>query len=219
MKKTHFDNLPYDIHFKLSLILTLTGFVLLILFGPEMYKNRSNTLFVYSELPITIDLIEITTQPAPPASPPRPRVPVPVLLDPIVSETDLNLLIDIPVNLENAIASLSGTGQRLVVYNPQRLPRVQRIVEPVSPDVTTRIEIVALLTVGVDGRVEYVEIQSIKKFNPVSGLFEFVDNVDQAYIEATKYAAMQWIFRPAAENGTPVRSISEHVFTFGRGIN
>jgi hypothetical protein len=219
MKKTQFDHLPYDIHFKLSLILTLSGFVLMVMFGPVMYKNRSNTVFVYSELPITIDLIEITTQLAPPVSPPRPRVPVQVLLDPIVQERDLDLLIEIPVNLENAIAGAFETGQRVLVRNPQRQPRVQRIVEPVSPDVTTRIEIVALLTVGVDGRVESVEIQSIKKFNPVSGVFEFAVHIDPAYIEATQYAAMQWIFRPAAENGNPVRSVSEHVFTFGRGIN
>jgi hypothetical protein len=219
MKKSRIDTAPYDIRFKISLIAVMIFIMALFRFGPEFRRNQLDFRDFRASEQITIDLIEITTQSSPPASPPRPRVSVRTFSDPVIVETDIDIVFDFVINLDPGIARAPGTGVGLVVRNPQRPPRVQRIVEPIGPDVTTRIEIVAELTVGSDGRVEDVNIISIKRRNSVSGQLEEVEQIDKAYLDATREAAMQWQFRPATEQGNPVRSVSEHVFTFGRGIN
>lgn len=193
--------------------------ILLFRFGPEIRRGGFDFRKFAENNQITIDLIEITTQSSPPSAPPKPRVPVRTLADPVVSETDIDVIFDVPIQLDPGIQQTAGQGVGLVVRNPQRPPRVQRIVEPVSPDISMRVEIIAELTVGIDGRVEDVQILSARRRNPNTGNLEEISNIDESYILATREAAFQWLFRPATEQGNPVKSVSEHVFSFGRGIN
>lgn len=219
MKKTRFDLIPYTLRFKVSVIAVLVSVILLFKFGPESKRGNSDFRVFSENNQITIDLIEITTQSSPPSAPPKPRVPLRILTDPVIIETDINVVFDVPIQLDSGINHTVGQAVGLVVRNPQRPPRVQRIVEPISPDILARVEIIAELTVGVDGRVEDVNILSVRRRNPSSGELEAVTDIDESYILATREAALQWLFRPASEQGNPVRSVSEHVFSFGRGIN
>jgi len=193
--------------------------ILLFRFGPDSRRSGFNFRNFTENNQITIDLIEITTQSSPPSAPPKPTVLVRTLADPVVSETDIDLVFDVPIQLDEGIQQTAGQGVGLVVRNPQRPPRVQRIVEPMSPDISMRVEIIAELTVGVDGRVEDVQITSVSRRNSSTGEMEVISNIDESYILATREAAFQWLFRPATVQGNPVRSVSEHVFSFGRGIN
>lgn len=201
------------------MITILVVMILLFTFGPEATRRNPDFRNFAENNQITIDLIEITTQSSPPSAPPKPRVPVRTLADPVVSETDIDVVFDVPIQLDTGIDPTAGQAVGIVVRNPQRPPRVQRIVEPVSPDISMRVEIIAELTVGIDGRVEDVQIVSIKRRNPNSGIMEAISSIDESYILATREAAFQWLFRPATVQGEPVRAVSEHVFSFGRGIN
>lgn len=219
MKKSRFDLIPYYIRFKVSVITVLFFMILLFKFGPESSRGSIDFGNFSENNQITIDLIEITTQSSPPSAPPKPRVPVRTFIDPVVTETDINVIFDVPIQLDSGIQRTAGQAVGVVVRNPQRPPRVQRIVEPISPDISIRVEIIAELTVGADGRVEEVQIISIRRRNQSTGIMESVSEIDDSYIQATREAAFQWLFRPASDQGQPVRSVSEHVFSFGRGIN
>lgn len=193
--------------------------ILLFKFGPESSRGSIDFGNFSENNQITIDLIEITTQSSPPSAPPKPRVPVRTFIDPVVTETDIDVIYDVPIQLDSGIQRTEGQAVGVVVRSPQRPPRVQRIVEPISPDISIRVEIIAELTVGADGRVEEVQIISIRRRNQSTGIMESVSEIDDSYIQATREAAFQWLFRPASDQGQPVRSVSEHVFSFGRGIN
>jgi hypothetical protein len=219
MKKNRFDLIPYYIKFRISMITVLVVMIMLFKYGPEMIRPNQNFQNLNNNNQITIDLIEITTQSTPPSAPPRPRIPVRTLTDPVVTETDIDVVFDVPIRLDPGIDRTEGQNVGLVVRNPQRPPRVQRIVEPVSPERSSNVEIIAELTIGTDGRVEEVRIVSIRRRNSSTGQMESLNEIDDSYIQATREAAFQWLFRPATEQGSPVRSVSEHVFTFGRGIN
>ncbi len=219
MKKNRFDLIPYNIRFKASLISVLIVVILCFKYGPELGRTDLHFNNYYQNNQITIDLIEITTQSSPPSAPPKPRVPVRTLTDPVVSDTDIDVVFDIPVQFDAGIDLTVGQNIGIVVRNPQRPPRVQRIVEPISPDKSSRIEIIAELTIGIDGRVEDVQFITFRRLNLETGRMEIVDAAEEPYLQATREAAFQWLFRPATEQGLPVRSVSEHVFTFGRGIN
>lgn len=219
MKKSRFDLIPYYIRFKVSVITVLVFMILLFKFGPESSRGSIDFGNFSENNQITIDLIEITTQSSPPSAPPKPRVPVRTFIDPVVTETDIDVIYDVPIQLDSGIQRTEGQAVGVVVRSPQRPPRVQRIVEPISPDISIRVEIIAELTVGADGRVEEVQIISIRRRNQSTGIMESVSEIDDSYIQATREAAFQWLFRPASDQGQPVRSVSEHVFSFGRGIN
>lgn len=219
MKKSRFDLAPYTIRFKVSLITVLVFMILIFRFGPELRRKNIDFKSFGESSQITIDLIEITTQSTPPSAPPRPREPVRTLADPIITETDIDVIFDVTIQLDPGIDQTVGQSVGLVVRNPQRPPRVQRIVEPINPDNSSRIEVIAELTVGIDGRVEDVQIVSARRRNQATGNYEPIQELDESFIQATREAAFQWLFRPATQQGNPVRSVSEHVFSFGRGIN
>ncbi len=219
MNKSRIDYTSYRFRIKVSLIAILVFMIVLFRLAPEMKRNTQDDGDLSNLNQITIDLIDITTQALPPSAPPRPRVPLNIVFDPVMSEVDLDVLFEVPIQLDSGIPQSAGQRVGFVVRNPQSPPRVQRIVEPVNPDNSTKIEVIAELTVGVDGRVEEVRIVSVKRRNPQTGRLEDFNEDEESYVQSTREAAFQWLFRPATEKGVPVRSVSEHVFSFGRGIN
>ena len=227
MIKNSYDQLPYDIKLRINLGIILFVFVLIFRFAPDFRFNNSQRQIFTSNERVTIDLIDITTQSAPLASPPKPRVPVDVTQDPIIDETDLDPLFEMDFVFESlelpefgsGSGSNPGVGIGQIVRDPQRPPRVQRIVEPVSPDQSIRAEITALLTISPGGRVVDVEFQNIRIYKESTQQFESASEIDPKYLQATEYAALQWLFRPATHQGNNVWSVSEHVFIFGKGIN
>ena len=227
MLKNSYDNLPYDIKLRINLGIILLLFILIFRLSPDFeYNNYQNPGFQSNER-VIIDLIDITTQSAPLASPPKPRVPVDVTQDPIISETELDPLFELEFVFESLELPEFGAGSGLdpgagigrIVRDPQRPPRVQRIVEPVSPDQSIRAEITALLTINPTGRVVDVEFQNIRIYNEMTQQFESAAEIAPEFLQATEYAALQWLFRPATHQGNNVWSVSEHVFIFGKGIN
>lgn len=223
MKKGQFDNLPYTLRFRIALGVVLVGIIALFRFAPDFNIKRGlNNMY---EVPADniIDLIEITTQASPPSSPPRPQVRAQATEEVIIDDIDLDRLLDFEAEFNRLPLPTIGSGSGNIVRSPQRPPRVQRIVEPISPTSTNllqiRAEITALLTIDASGNVEDVEITDIKIFNRNSRRFETAGDIHPFFIESTIAAALQWQFRAASHEGNPVKSQSTHVFTFGSGIN
>jgi hypothetical protein len=220
----HFtDQYPYPIKIKFSLIVILIGAILVFNLAPKInIEGESQFIPIDSEV-ISIDLIEITMQEASVPPPPRPRVPVPVTQPVIIEDPELDQLFDIEQTLNSIPLPSRRNGMGEVVRNPQRVPRVQRIVEPISPSNPTiqdiRAEITAELTIDTSGRVTDVEIIEVRVYDRRTRGFVITNNIDEYFINSTISAAMQWQFRAAMQDGELVPSISTHVFTFGSGIN
>lgn len=220
MQKNSFDILPYHLKTRITACIILLLFIGVFRYYPVYWTFSSTQIPMVITDQVTIDLIDITVQQAQVPPPPRPRLPVRTTPDIMISDTNIDELIDLEFNYTSLERPQGlGTGSTSVVLNPQRPPRVQRIVEPVSPDLSVTAQITALLTVDTTGRVIDVEIQTIRLFNPLTRQFELTDSIGSHFIQATEYAAYQWVFRPALQNNQPVISVSEHVFVFGRGIN
>jgi len=223
MKIQFIDQLPYHIRINVSLTMILILVILVFKYAPEIIRD-SGQQFVYmdSEV-ISIDLIEITVQEASIPAPPRPQIQVQNTQSVIIDENDLDHLFDFEESFNLISQPSRGNTTGEIVRNPQRTARVQRIVEPVSPGEPSlqniRAEITTELTIDRSGRVIDVEVIQIRLYDRRTRTFVLTDHIDPYFIESTISAALQWYFRPALQDGTPVASISIHVFTFGSGIN
>lgn len=110
-------------------------------------------------------------------------------------------------------------GRGPLVGQPDRPPRVRRIVEPVMPARArrdgVRLEIEIRFIVGADGEVEEVAIAAMRMFRAETGNYESVEETGYGFREITLRAASQWLFHPAQHEGDFVRSSALHSFTFG----
>lgn len=224
MKKQFIDSLPIGIRVQATATVTLLLFIAVFKWMDLRLNFNNDIELVPANEQLVLDLIDITYQDVVPASPPKPSVPISISSDPFVEDFSFDLELDyqlVPVTIPSSgipgIAVDNSNGG--IVRNPQRSPRVSRIVEPVSPNVSISAEIMAELTISPNGRVEDVEIMEIRVYNDRSRQYELTATIDPGFIDAVLEAAYQWQFRPAEHNGKAVRSVSRHVFTFGRGIN
>ncbi len=171
---------------------------------------------------IIVEEMIVTKQANAPASPPKPQVPIPVPNDKIIEEIiDFpefdNLINTDPLSLENT------TGQRgneeRISGNPDRPPRVVKIVEPVIPEEAKRAGIKATITVNFtvsrNGTVKEAYISEIRRYKENGKDFEIVQSIGFGLLEATLEAAYQWQFRPANERGENVGAYTQDIFTFG----
>ncbi len=195
-------------------------FILLFRFWPVTEDGKDDRIGTFSENRIyDRDLIiasrDVAVQrdsppvPRPVETPPEDEVmDVEYDLDPEgwVADTDLG-----PIEEQEEDAEWVG--------QPDRPPRVRRIVEPVMPSEArsdgVRMEIVVKYIVSGDGEVEQVSIVEMRKFNPETGRFEPVEETGYGFREVTLRAARQWLFHPAEHQGRTVRSETRHRFTFG----
>lgn len=168
-----------------------------------------------------IDLTEITVQYAAPAAPVRPSVPISNINEYAFNNVDLDILFDLEITdpeiLVNKPSSVRGGD---IIMSPDRSARVLRIVEPSVPEFVIQNNIRAIVevtfTIGINGNIEDIIINSISVFNRNTRSYERFQGGLQGIVESTLQAAQQWQFRTAMNDGVAVRSKSTHVFTFGR---
>lgn len=223
MRINQIDQLPYTLRIKVSIAFILMVMIFIVKFAPNFHHQKLPTTFQDENIQVTLDLIEITIQEGSVPPPPRPRVQVSTTFPVIIDEQSIDQLLDFESTFQLIPLPSEGRSNGGIVRNPQHPPRVQRIVEPVSPNnhalQQIRAEITAQLTVNASGRVEEVEILEIRIYNRRTRSYEYISDIDQYFIDSTISAAMQWQFRAATQDGQSVRSVSNHVFTFGSGIN
>ncbi|MCC5925325.1 MAG: hypothetical protein JJU41_02085 [Bacteroidetes bacterium] len=222
MKKSYPENIPYNNRVNYSLAIILLAFSILFRFFPTewTYNHEISDFNINDEHQIT--LIDITRQEATAAIPPRPRIRLNIEYTTTeIIEPDVELLVDISLEVGEVLPLPRGNAENSdISATPQRTARVFRIVEPVTPPRVIqegqRYRVYVSFIIDVNGAIEDVFVNEIQQFDSRLQQFKTTQESQQDIVEATLEAAVQWRFRPAENNGTPVRSISTHLFTFGR---
>lgn len=182
--------------------------------------------FVYNDQEIlALEEVIPTRHGAAPALPPRPQIPVPVPNDEII-EVDIPVP-DLGAELSlNPIEAGTGTGDGTgegggtgIAVNPQRPPGLLKIVEPVMPEAARKAGVVAevyvTFLVGENGETEDVFVSEIRLYEKDKSRYTVVNSIGNGILEATLEAASQWSFRPARDQGRPVKAYTTQVFSFG----
>lgn len=169
---------------------------------------------------VLLEEIQITEQRTSPPPPPRPVIPPPVPSDEVLEiELDVELDPDLPELPEPEPGM--GTGlfgdEERIVSNPQVPPTVVRIVEASAPEevpdeLKGRIEMIVNFLVDTNGEVEEVSISEIRKYT--NGQYEQLEFIQYGLMDAVLIAAMQWRFRPARQDGEPVKAFTKQRFNY-----
>ncbi len=190
-------------------------------FWPE--QERSISEFIYpDEQNIFVEEMVITRQADTPASPPKPQVPIPVPSDKVIEEE-----IDFPefdtIISFDALSIAETTGQtgdeNRISGNPDRPPRISRIVEPTLSVEATNADIKTMIlvnfTVNKNGTVREAYVAEIRKYKGKSDEYEVVQTLGFGIIRDVLEAAYKWRFRPATENGEEVGAYIQEAFLIG----
>lgn len=205
-----------------SIILVELGFIFLIRFWPETVYEPTITVNVEEKEVVALEDIQVTRQASSPPPPPKPQIPVPVPNDEIIEEdidfdTELDLQ-TLPLPEEGAGSGLTGDEER-IVGNPQVPPSVVRIVEATAPkgvphNYEGRLEMIVNFLVDREGEVEEVSVMEIRLYNEDGTDYEQLEYVQYGLMDAVLKAAMQWRFRPARQNGKPVKAFTRQRFNY-----
>lgn len=190
-------------------------------FWPET-KVSETKIYTFDDSAIIVEEMIITKQSNAPASPPKPQVPIPVPSDIIIEDIVEFPEIDIFLNTD-PLSLLESTGQRgeeeRISGNPDRPPKVVKIVEPIIPEEAKQANIKAMILVNFvvlkDGTVKEAYIAEIRKFENNGKDFSIVKDIGFGLLQATIDAAYKWKFRPATENGESVAAYTQEIFSFG----
>lgn len=196
----------------------------LVLFWP-VRENKSTTFQDIEPIEdaIAIEDVQITTQRSSPPPPPTPQVPVPVPNDQIIEEDpivieDLNRQ-NLPNPINETGSGAGGNTSGAIAANPEQSPSLVRIVEPTVPEAAKKADVKAEIwvsfLVNTEGNVEEASISRIKLYDKKGDSFKIVNSINYGLAEATIDAALRWKFRPAKNNGEPVKAFTEHIFSFG----
>lgn len=176
----------------------------------------------YNEDVVMMEEAVVTEQASSPPAPPKPQIPIPVPNDEVIEDKVITFEDSNPSDFSDSLSTstVGAMGESDdIASSPRQPPSVIRIVEATTPDAAQEADIKAELTVsflvGTDGRVEDVSIATIKVYEENSSRPKLVDSIGYGIMEATMDAAQQWRFRPAQNNGKPVRAYSKQIFTFG----
>lgn len=176
---------------------------------------------------IEIEEILPTQQGSPPPPPPVPAPPVVVPDDVVLEEVELDLADNLPVAEQPGADEGTGDGERDAgtadaagpAVRSEVGPRTVRFVEPEYTQEARRRKVRAevVVEVLVDERGQVRETKILERFLLGNDPQEKrpVDTVGYGLEEAALSAAERWIFRPARQNGRPVRSYTTLTFTFG----
>lgn len=191
-------------------------------FWPVKKFREATPEIDFSDQSIAIEDVVRTTQQNRPPPPPKPHVPLPVPNDEIIEEDPIELD---NLNISNYSDSLSvemigsdGEADE-PVSSPQVSPQVIHIVEPTVPEAAKKANIKAEIwvefLVDKQGKVEEATITRIILYDQETGETKRLNSINYGLTEATLNAALQWKFRPARNNGQPVKAYSRQVFTYG----
>lgn len=195
--------------------------ILLIRLWPATVYEPELEFDLPDENVIALEDIQVTRQESSPPPPPRPQVPVPVPNDQIIEEElEFELEMDLstlPMPEEGMGTGRTGDEER-IVGNPQVPPSVVRIVEATAPkgvpeEYKGRLEMIVNFLVDTDGDVEEVSIMEIRLYNRDGG-YEQLEYIQHGLMDAVIRAAMQWRFRPARQNGEPVKAFTRQRFNY-----
>jgi len=170
---------------------------------------------------VFLDEIEVTKQATSPPPPPRPVVPVPVPTDEIIEvELDIELDLDLPElpDLEEGFGTGETGDEERIVANPQIPPTVVRIVEATAPsevpeEYKGKLEMIVNFLVDREGRVEEASVMEIRLYSD-DGSYQELPFVQYGLMDAVLKAAMQWRFRPARQDGEPVKAFTRQRFNY-----
>lgn len=219
-KNSHPDEVSYRNRFMVAILITEIILICMIRFWPDVTYEPREITYEYVPEQVLMDEIQITEQNTSPPPPPRPRIPHPEPTDEIVEyEIEIDFDFDLPElpDLEEG----GGTGvfgdEDKIVSNPQIPPTVVRIVEATAPEevpdeLKGNLEMIVNFLVDENGRVLEVSISEIRKYT--NGDFERLPFVQHGLMDAVLEAAMQWRFRPARQNGEPVKAFIKQRFNY-----
>lgn len=170
---------------------------------------------------VLIDEIQITKQRSSPPPPPKPQIPQPVPSDEVIEfEPDFDLDLQTPEmpDLEFGKGTAMDGEEASIVSNPQIPPTVVRIVEAsspegVPPELKGNIEMIVNFLVDKEGRVEEASIVEIRRYSD-DGEYEVLQFIEYGLMDAVLRAALQWRFRPARQDGAPVRAYIKQRFNY-----
>lgn len=225
MKQTLIDLFLSDTHYHHRIMGTIILSQLLLIsvfkFWPEQEILRSVPVYFEREAFIVEEMI-ITRQANAPASPPKPQIPIPVPNDEVIED-----IIEFP-ELEELISfdSLSvstTTGQRgdeeRISGNPDRPPRISRIVEPTLTAEARSSGIKAMVLVNFlvssQGLVKEAYIAEIRLYEGKTDNYEVVNDLQYGILQDVLEAAYKWRFRPAQEEDENVGAYIQEAFLIG----
>lgn len=220
IRDIYYDELEHQHRFMLSLIYAELIVLMILKLWPAQVAPPENFEYSYKDEAIYIERAIVTRQSTAPAAPPKPRVPVPVPNDEVIEEEiDFPEFEDVFSKLDSdgdqGVSSVGGEGE--LVGSPERPPGLIRIVEPTTPDAAKRAnikaQIIVTFLVGTEGEVEDAFISEIRLYDGDS--YKVVDQIGYGLMEATLEAALKWRFRPARDQGEPVKTYVENSFNIG----
>lgn len=198
------------------------GLILLIRLWPDYTYAPELDFDLEPAEAIALEEIRVTRQESSPPPPPKPQVPVPVPNDEVIEEElefeqemDLSTL---PMPEEGSGNAMTGDEER-IVGNPEIPPSVVRIVEATAPDGVPeeykgRLEMIVNFLVDTKGEVEEVSIMEIRLYERESNEYKQLEYVQYGLMDAVIKAAMQWRFRPARQDGEPVKAFTRQRFSY-----
>lgn len=205
-----------------SILIVEIGFILLIRLWPATVYDPTLDVSVQEAEVVALEDVQVTRQESSPPPPPKPQTPVPVPNDQIIEEdldfdTELDLE-TLPLPEEGVGSGLTGDEDR-IVGNPQVPPTVVRIVEATAPkgvpqNYEGRLEMIVNFLVDQEGDVEEVSIMEIRLYDQNGTDYEQLEFVQYGLMDAVLKAAMQWRFRPARQNGEPVKAFTRQRFNY-----
>lgn len=212
----------YHIRIMISIVIVELVIIAIFSFWPVNQSSSSSQKIDFSDDAISFEDVVRTEQQNRPPPPPKPQIPIPEPTDKVIEEEPIELN---DLNVSEYADSLSvemigseGDSDE-PVSSPQLAPQVIHIVEPTVPTeakkANIKAEIWVTMLVDADGTVEEASITNIILHDRESGDKKTVDRINYGLTEATLTAALQWKFRPARNNGQPVKAYSKQIFTYG----
>lgn len=190
-------------------------------YWPQSKRDRLEIQY-FEKNAIIVEEMIITRQANAPAAPPKPQMPVPVPNDEIIEEVIEFPELDDLISFDS-LSTAQTTGHRgdeeRISGNPDRNPRISRIVEPTYNEAAKNSQLKVMIYVNFlvnrNGIVREAYISEIRKFENNSDTYTVVNDLPYGMLNAVIEAAYKWRFRAAEEDGEPVGAYTQDVFTFG----